>query len=228
MYNNFIQRTYKKISIQNKILYRPLCHLNTLWKVFYIIFQKSNIQKILSNSNSTLLTKFLHAILHLYMFWSSALFVFLLLNTCSTSLVSFVYNRFCWFVTFPIKTPVEMFPRFLSIIHDIPYVEAFHFTTSEIQNHSLNFTLACGLFVCTWIPGYTCCKTYSCGLTYVKKVQNIYRNIHTVEVQWFLVCLFSGFSDCGLFWNLSAVLGDILAFFGLTQIFCNRFQSLSL
>ena len=64
----------------------------------------------------------------------------------------------------------------------------------------------------------------------VKKVRNIYRNRHTVVGRRLLVRLllkFNGFSEC--MWLILKTLrrfGRLLALFGLTQIFCNRFQSL--
>ena len=92
---------------------------------------------------------------------------------------------------------------------------------------SFEFALVCGLFVCIWIQVQGFCWTFSCG-TLMSSCLGIFTKIHvhTVEVQQFLVCLFSSFSECGLFLKLYAVLGSILALFGFTQIFCNRFQSL--
>ena len=59
------------------------------------------------------------------------------------------YHRFA---TFQIKTPVETFPRFPSIIHDIWSRANF----SKVKSF-FEFTLASGLFVCEWIQDYGCC-----------------------------------------------------------------------
>ena len=91
----------------------------------------------------------------------------------------------------------------ISVNHtdDIPYVETFHFTASEIQsnmeltsrrlNHSLNLR---------WRVGYLFVHGFRMLLDFfmwdMKKVRNINRNRHAVAGRQLPFHLFSGFSEC--------------------------------